>query len=167
MSQSDYLRHKRLSSILKTNQEANDLEAVLSGSDYTKFKQYTIVNSVKNTLPTKNKLSFDIESQEHLNRPFQVQTNITECPDNFVVCNNTQNRFNRRTNTEGTKFRGYKQHIPLHQFRLYRKKQVVTTEFAYPVLDECDECYDINKYFFLKDQRPYDSDSEAVEIFIG
>ena len=42
MSQSDYLRHKRLSSILKTNQELNDLDAVLSGSDYTKFKQYTI-----------------------------------------------------------------------------------------------------------------------------
>lgn len=167
MSQSDYIQHKRASAILKTNSMPNskDLEAVLHPSDYTKFKQYTIMNTIKNEKPTKNQLLGD-----NNNRIFNVEKNTTECPDIFVVCNNTHTRFNKESNSKKLLFRGYKRQNPTYEFSLKKKlktKYPNARELQdYPELKSCELLGRCNEYFFLKDQRPYDSDEEVL-VFIG
>ena len=165
MSQSDYIQHKKTSSVLKTNSLPNskDLDAVLSPSEYTKFKQYTIMNTVENTKATKNLL---LDTNKH--RIFNMEKNVENCPNIFVVCKDTHNRFNKVSNVENVLFRGYKRQIPSYEFSLKRKlKTKYTNAFPYyPDLKSCEVLGKCNKYFFLRDQRPYDSDEEVL-VFIG
>ena len=165
MSQSDYIQHKKASSILKTNSlpDSKDLEAVLSPSNYTKFKQYTIMNTIENTKATKNHLL-----NTNQRRIFNMEKNVENCPNIFVVCKDTHERFNKVSNVENVLFRGYKRQIPTYEFSLKRKlKTKYPTAFAeYPDLKSCEVLGDCNKYLFLRDQRPYDSDEEVM-VFIG
>ena len=167
MSQSDYIQHKRASAILKTNSMPNskDLEAVLHPSDYTKFKQYTIMNTIKNKKSTKNQLL-----GENNHRIFNVEKNTTECPDIFVVCNNTHSRFNKVPNAGNVLFRGYKRQNPMYEFSLKRKLKTKYPDAPelqdYPDLKSCELLGRCNEYFFLRDQRPDDSDEDVV-VFIG
>jgi len=157
MSQSDYIQFKKASSILKTNQVLNDLDAVLSNSDYLKYKQYSIINKVKSTSQTKNNLM----NLNHV-KIFNMEKNVSSCPNNFIVCNQTQNRFNKTTNKENLLFRGYKQKNPMHEFYLYKKKE----RNGYPRNKECDVMEKCNEYFFLRDQNHHDTDDE-LEVYIG
>ena len=163
MSQSDYLQHKKVSSILKTNTFANDLDAVLSPSDYTKFKQYTIMNTIENTKTTKN---FLINKNKQL--IFNMQKNVEHCPNIFVVCKDTHNRFNKELNVENTLFRGYKRQIPMYEFSLKRKLKTKYPEAfsEYPDLKTCETLEKCNEFFFLRDQRPYDSDDD-ISVVVG
>lgn len=167
MSQSDYLQHKRASAILKSESMANadDLEAVLKSSDYTKFKQYTIINTIKNAKTTQNQL---LDTNKH--RVFNMEKNVNNCPDIFVVCKNTDSRYNRKPNAENVLFRGYKHQIPTYEFFLKRKlKTKYSTEKEledYQPLEHCEVFEECEKYFFLRDERPYDTDDE-ITVYIG
>ena len=165
MSQSDYIQHKKTSSILKTNSlpDSEDLEAVLSPSDYTKFKQYTIMNTIENTQKTKN-LLLNTNKQ----RIFNMEKNVENCPNIFVVCKKTHTRFNKTSNIENTLFRGYKRQIPMYEFALKRKLKTKYPEAfsEYPDLKSCELMGKCDEYFYLRDQRPSDND-EDVMFFIG
>ena len=91
MSQSDYLHHKKISLELKSQ---NKLSPVLSGMNYTLYKQYSLEKNIKNTsklynqlVPTGTQVIFNI-----------ISTNSDNCPE-FVLCKNTNLRQNRITNT--------------------------------------------------------------------
>ena len=93
MSQSDYIRYLKTSNQLL---EANKLDKVLSSQDYISFKQYTLESNIVNTLPTLNQLAVP-----KISSIFDLQIKIASCPSikNFPMCNQTQNRLNRRNNT--------------------------------------------------------------------
>lgn len=87
MSQSDYLRHKKNSLELNSQQK---LPPILTGMDYTNFKQYSLVRNIKNSsklynqlIPSRTQTIFGIET-----------TNSNNCPD-FLLCENTNTRVNR------------------------------------------------------------------------
>lgn len=87
MSQSDYLHHKKISLELKSQ---NKLSPVLSGMNYTLYKQYSLEKNIKNTsklynqlVPTGTQVIFGIETPKSDN-----------CP-NFLLCKNTNTRINR------------------------------------------------------------------------
>ena len=87
MSQSDYLHHKKISLELKSQKK---LSPILSGTDYTLYKQYSLEKNIKNTsklynqlVPTGTQVIFGIET-----------VNSNNCPD-FLLCKNTNTRPNR------------------------------------------------------------------------
>lgn len=82
MSQSDYLKYKRISTQLKIDKLAN----VLSNQQYTDFKQYSIENTVSNTTTLFNELLIP-----NTNIIFNMQKNISSCPT-FPICLNTNTR---------------------------------------------------------------------------
>ena len=87
MSQSDYLRHKKNSLELNSQQK---LSPVLTGMEYTSFKQYSLVRNIKNTSKLYNQL---IPPETHI--IFGIETtNSNNCPD-FLLCENTNTRLNR------------------------------------------------------------------------
>lgn len=91
MSQSDYLHHKKISLELKLQTK---LSPILSGMDYTLYKQYSLEKNIKNTsklynnlVPTGVQVIFGIETPKSDN-----------CPD-FLLCKNTNTRPNRIAKT--------------------------------------------------------------------
>jgi hypothetical protein len=91
MSQSDYLHHKKISLELKSQTK---LSPILTGMDYTLYKQYSLVKNIKNTsqlynqlVPTETQVIFGIETPKSDN-----------CPD-FTTCKNTNTRSNRVAKT--------------------------------------------------------------------
>jgi hypothetical protein len=85
MSQSDYIKHKRVSNELYIS----DMAAVLNSQKYTDYKQYALENTIKNTntifsriVPSDKRIIFDMEMD------------ISNCPT-FIVCNDTNTRPNR------------------------------------------------------------------------
>ena len=87
MSQSDYLHHKKISLELKSQ---NKLLPILSGMDYTLYKQFTLEKNIKNTsrlfnqlIPTGTQVIFGIETPKSDN-----------CSD-FILCKDTNTRPNR------------------------------------------------------------------------
>ena len=85
MSHSDYIKYKRVATQLKIDK----LSPVLSNEQYTDFKQYSIENTITNTVTLFNKLL-----QPNTNIIFNMQKNISRCPT-FPVCINTNTRANR------------------------------------------------------------------------
>lgn len=95
MSQSDYIRYKKTTNQLK---EVRKLDPILASQDYISFKQYTLESTVINTLPTFNQLALPGDRIV-----FGIERKITNCPiSNFVICNCTNLRPNRRTNAMNT-----------------------------------------------------------------
>jgi hypothetical protein len=91
MSQSDYIRYKKTTNQLK---EVGKLDPILASQDYITFKQYTLESSIVNTIATLNQLAVP-----NHNRVFNIERKIISCPiNNFKICNNTQNRPNRKLN---------------------------------------------------------------------
>jgi len=97
MSQSDYIKYKRVQSVLKKQQNyGNDLNPVLSQQEYTDYKQYVIETSVINTNTLTN-ANLDAGSKNiifDMIRPLKFDDNNNICP-NFLFCSNTQTRLNR------------------------------------------------------------------------
>ena len=87
MSQSDYLRRKRLSYILR-NDAASD-PSVLDSGKLLSYKQYQLENEIVSTnQPTHNILP--VGKQDILG----MERNVSECPT-FIVCGDTASRPNR------------------------------------------------------------------------
>jgi hypothetical protein len=94
MSQSDYIRYKKLSAELK---EVSKLSPVLDSQKYTAYKEYSLENtitSVKNVyyrfIPEGTQFVYDI-----------IRNNAGNCP-NMEFCTDTNLRLNRiRVNGEG------------------------------------------------------------------
>ena len=88
MSQSDYIRYKKISNKLL---EVNKINSILDSQEYTDFKQYYLESNIVNTKPLLNKL--DISGKSVI---FDMKFNIKYCPKtNFTMCNKTANRSNR------------------------------------------------------------------------
>jgi hypothetical protein len=85
MSQSDYLKFKRIQTQLKDS----SFNPVLSNQDYIDFKQYSIETTVQNTGKLYNELS-----PSNTNIVFGMNKKLTNCPT-FIVCNDTNTRPNR------------------------------------------------------------------------
>jgi len=92
MSQSDYIRYKKISNQLL---EVNKLDPILDSQDYTNFKQYNLESNIINTNPTLNNLLLP-----GYTNVFNMNKKINHCPiDNFIMCNHTETRSNRIVST--------------------------------------------------------------------
>ena len=94
MSQCDYLKYKRVSTILKLD---STKPPVLESQNYVNYKQFTLENTIPNTsilynriTPTMNRLVFNMD------KPIMDPENIN-CPK-FIVCAGTHARPNRVLN---------------------------------------------------------------------
>ena len=88
MSQSDYLKRLKLNTVLK---EQTKLQPVLNSANYTLFKEYNIVTTVKNSLPLYQQLPLE-GITNIFNMPLKDTSN---CPV-FIDCINTNERENRK-----------------------------------------------------------------------
>jgi|UniRef100_A0A6C0ITB4 hypothetical protein len=86
MSQSDYLRRKRISNILYNDISDNP---IYNSKTLLDFKQYQLENEIV-SLNINNQKMGSAESQ----RIFNMDRNVTNCPT-FIVCTNTSLRPNR------------------------------------------------------------------------
>lgn len=89
MSQSDYIKYKKIQQILK---DQTKLEKVLKPADYNGFESYQIETTVSNT---KNRYSRLLP--ENRVSVMEMEKRTTSCPT-FVLCRNTQTRPNRELN---------------------------------------------------------------------
>jgi len=88
MSQSDYIKHKRVATALITQM---DMPSVLESGNYSSFLGYNIENTVMNTNPTLNQL---IPSTNQI--IFSMKLKTTQCPT-FLACIHTNTRPNRKS----------------------------------------------------------------------
>jgi hypothetical protein len=73
--------------------QQNEFNPVLDSSNYIKFKNYTLVNSIPNT---KNRLSALLMNNKK--NVFDMERNTSSCA-NFPLCKNTNQRANRKLNS--------------------------------------------------------------------
>jgi hypothetical protein len=85
MSQSDYIKYKRVSNQLRNEKQP----PVLNSQTLIDFEQYALENTIINTVPALNRL-VPTGSQ----RVFQMDKVVGNCPI-FPVCQNTNLRTNR------------------------------------------------------------------------
>jgi len=86
MSQSDYIKYKRVATELKNTKE---VLPVFESQDYTEYKEFSLENNITNTktlynqlIPPGKKIIFDMEKTTN------------SCPT-FIICQNTNQRPNR------------------------------------------------------------------------
>jgi hypothetical protein len=89
MSQSDYIKLKKTSMILKNN----ELPPVLTPEDYTDFVQYNLETTVTNTKKSYSRLL--LPGNRDI---FDMEKNVSGCVG-FILCTNTNERPNRVLNT--------------------------------------------------------------------
>ena len=89
MSQSDYIRHKRLSKILNN---VSELKPILNSQDYTDFKEYSLENTIKSA---KNVYYKYIPPEAQYVYGMEIR-NSAGCSD-MSFCINTHLRENRAT----------------------------------------------------------------------
>jgi hypothetical protein len=87
MSQSDYIRHKKMANILK-HQE--NLGNVINSQDLTNFRTFELSNTIYDNSVTYNQI-LPGNKQNIFNMEMEISVN---CP-NVVFCTNTNNRPNR------------------------------------------------------------------------
>ncbi len=85
MSQSDYLKYKRVSRELKTNK----LSPVFNDQDYVSYKEYALENTISNSKLTYNRLI-----PPNTFRIMDMEKKPTNCPT-FKICTKTNERTNR------------------------------------------------------------------------
>lgn len=89
MSQSDYLKHKKIATRLRVDNDTEKQPPVFDSNNYIQFKQYEIGNTVKNTKTNYNNIE-PIGTQ----RVFGIDRVVTDC-SGFILCQNTHLRSNR------------------------------------------------------------------------
>jgi len=89
MSQSDYLKYKRLSTRLRLDNDAEKQPQVFASTILTQNQQYAFSNSIVDTSPCYNQL---IPSGKQM--VFFMEKTVGGCPT-FPVCTNTNLRTNR------------------------------------------------------------------------
>ena len=88
MSQSDYLKYKKVSNIM--NIDTNKKQPpVITGDNYVMYKQYNLVNSIVNTKTLYNVL--DVSGIQII---YDIRRNPTYCPSMYF-CQDTNLRSNR------------------------------------------------------------------------
>jgi hypothetical protein len=99
MSQSDYLKSKRISNLLRIdNQKVNGVTkqpAVFTSHDLQNYKQYALTNTIVNTNPTLNRLTPKLRQ-----RVYDMDKAVSDCPS-FIVCKDTQDRNNHVWSSAG------------------------------------------------------------------
>jgi hypothetical protein len=130
MSQSDYIKYKRTSRVLK---EPAELDPVLSPSEYMAYKDYNLENTVTNSKPTYNNLT---PTGKQI--VFGMERAITGCPT-FALCNDTNARPNRRAIDAGQSTCFPVMKAPGRSVPIYNKKPTFSTYVRknYRVLCEC------------------------------
>jgi len=94
MSQSDYLKHKKISNKLSIDHSSND-PAVLNSQDYIDYRSYALNNESINTKTIENRITPTGKQMI-----FGVELSVTDCPS-FIDCTNTHLRPNRELNSAG------------------------------------------------------------------
>ena len=89
MSQSDYLKYKRVSTRLRVDNDTAKQPPVFPSKTLTQNQQYALTNSITNTKPRYNQL---VPSGRQ--PVFGMEKTVTNCPT-FPVCTNTNSRTNR------------------------------------------------------------------------
>jgi len=89
MSQSDYLKYKRVSTVLKIDSNFNKLPPVFSEQDYLNYKEYTLLNTIVNTKTISNDIN-PVGKQII----FDMVKTVGNCP-RFIDCSGTNLRSNR------------------------------------------------------------------------
>lgn len=87
MSQSDYIKHKKASAVLK---EVSKLSPVLSPNDYNEYVGYALDKQVSNT-----KINYSKLVQSGYKRKFSMDLPHTSSCPNFIICTDTNTRANR------------------------------------------------------------------------
>ena len=99
MSQSDYLKSKRISNLLRIdNEKVNNVTkqpAVFTSQDLQNYKQYALTNTIVNTKPTLNRLTPKLRQ-----RVYDMDKAVSGCPS-FIVCKDTQDRNNHVWSSAG------------------------------------------------------------------
>jgi hypothetical protein len=99
MSQGDYIKRKQISHKLigdgttSGGIKGNGLlgyNSVLNAKDYIDFKKYSLEGSIKSSTPALNDLSIPNKTTI-----FDMVMDVSNCP-NFIVCNDTNTRVNRK-----------------------------------------------------------------------
>src|SRR6056300_635159 len=89
MSQSDYLKHKKMSTRIRVDNDTTSQPPVFTSNVLTQNQQYSLSNSITNTKPRYNQL---VPSNTQL--IFNMEKTVTNCPT-FPVCKDTNLRTNR------------------------------------------------------------------------
>lgn len=90
MSQSDYIKYKRVSQELKQQAE---LPPILSGQNYVDYKQFSLENSIINHVPR-----YDKYIPQSIPVVFGMEKPKYASCSTFLVCSNTNTRLNRELN---------------------------------------------------------------------
>ena len=91
MSQNNYIDALRDSTILK---EPKDLPSILSSSQYSRFKGYSVEKNIPNT-----KVCYSELLPEKMHNTFDMKRKVLNCPD-IQMCLNTNRRPNRILHSE-------------------------------------------------------------------
>lgn len=86
MSQSDYLKYKRVATELKINK----LDPIFKPEDYVSYKEFSLENQIVNT-----KLRYNQLVLPNKKIIFDIEKTTLSCPT-FITCNNTNMRTNRK-----------------------------------------------------------------------
>jgi hypothetical protein len=89
MSQSDYIRYKRVAVELKDQRK--NLEPIINSGQYTNYKAFTLENTILSSKPDYTKL----QPQTSVNI-FGMQINNPSTCSVFTLCTGTNSRVNRR-----------------------------------------------------------------------
>ena len=99
MSQSDYLKSKRISTQLRIDNEkvngVTNQPALFTSQDLQNYKQYALTNTIINTKPTLNRLTPKLRQ-----RVYDMDKVVSNCPS-FIVCKDTQDRNNHVWSSAG------------------------------------------------------------------
>jgi hypothetical protein len=101
MSQSDYLKSKRISTQLRIDNQIDagmtltHQPAVFTSHDLQNYKQYALTNTIVNTKPTLNRLTPKLRQ-----RVYDMDKVVSGCPS-FIVCKDTEQRNNRVLSSAG------------------------------------------------------------------
>ena len=99
MSQSDYLKYKRIANQLRIDNQIDvgmtdtKQEPIFTSQNLTNYKQYALNNTIINTKPTLNRITLNSRL-----RVYDMDKKVSGCPT-FIVCKDTQNRNNRVLST--------------------------------------------------------------------
>lgn len=119
MSQSDYLKHKRIANELSIDHSLNHLP-VLESQNYTSYRSYALKNDIVNTKTILNRIT---PSNKQI--IFDVEKTVSGCPD-FIDCSNTHLRPNRELNSSGNANGCV--NITFHPETWQEKKNAITIE---------------------------------------
>ena len=99
MSQSDYIRYKRVAYELRN--QAENLSPVIESGQYIDYKAFTLENTIQS-----NKLTYTKLQPPSSVNIFGIQrNNPSSCPS-FILCSGTNSRVNRKP-LSGTRIHAY------------------------------------------------------------